>query len=176
MTPSRLAGLLLLGMLVCDLARADDAEDRLFALALGCEYKNGALEIDPYPETFVWLNGVEQDTHYDNPRFMMKPGDVAIIQSPMLWESPEGPPSKLPPGDFYRYRLDQLGPRTAVFTLTAFAAGPVINGTASRRYYFGCQLSSSRFKLDLRQPHFVFGYDSDSYVETRSGKAPYRSK
>jgi hypothetical protein len=154
--------------------RADDeAADKFFALGTECFARNGGLEVHLYGDSLIWLNGARQPTSEDNPYVEMKPGDVIVTGSPMMWADADKP-SPLPPGDFYLYRLDSVASAKAFFTLSTYDDNSSQLSPQTHRHSMGRQRwGALRFKVDL--PHIIFGLDGPSYLISGGGKTP-RSK
>lgn len=154
--------------------RADDeAGDKFFALGTECYARNGGLEVHFYPDSLIWLNGVQQPTREDDPFVQVKPGDVIVTGSPMMWHD-EYKISPLPPGDFYRYRFDSISGGKAWFTLSTYDDHVTQLSPQTRRHSMGrLRCGALHFAIDL--PHIIFGLDGPTYVISGGGKTP-RSK
>lgn len=112
---------------------AENNDDKFHDLALGFQIKGNALEISPYWQQRIWLNGVPQSTESENqdPRsFLIRPGDILYSEGP---------------GVFYRYKLGNLDNGSITFTRWTFAQKIDQLSPHSRRFSVGRMLSVESF-------------------------------
>jgi hypothetical protein len=165
---------LMLSMLGSLVARADTRVDLMGALGPNYEFDAGKLKVDLFPDGKVWLNGKRWPTHDDDASVSLQPGDVLMTASPEKWYD-EGRPTAYPAGDIYRYRLERLDAKQAVFTLTTYDEVETSISPTSKRYSLGRQRVSTTFTADLTQPHGMLIDYGPNHLELGSG-LPSRSK
>jgi hypothetical protein len=153
---------------------ADSGDDKFYIMAEGCVYKNGSLEIDPYADSILWLNGIRQSTHDDVPGpITMKPGDILITGSPWFWD--DGKPKHANYRDFCRYRLDKLTAQRAYFTWWIYSSIRTQLDEKSWKYQPGTLQFTEKFEIDLTQPHGLLIDYGWNHLEL-SWQTPSRSK
>jgi hypothetical protein len=88
---------------------AEDKTDRFYGLAPYLAFKNGSLEIGPYTDSRLWLNGVRQPTHSDVPSpLFLKPRDT-------LYQADSS-------NSIYRYQLEALTAKEARFSRWTYSS------------------------------------------------------
>ena len=166
--------LLLMLVAIGGAVRADDKINLMDALGPEYAFEGGRLKVDLYPDEKVWLNGKRWPTHDDDADVRLQVGDALITASPEKWHE-EGKPTLFPEGDIYRYRLERLDAKLAVFTFTTFDETVTTINSTIRRYNMGRRRTAMTFTLDLTQPHGLMVDYGPNYLEMGAG-LPYRSK
>jgi hypothetical protein len=131
-------------------AQADELDSPLYVngVVSSATIDHGRLELCPYADTHVWLNGQPVNTGSPLvdpepwPTIVMKPGDVLTYATGCYF--PDRQP--IPLRTFEQYRLDRLTTEGADFTLSTFSAAATPEAHGLIRVHLGKLKSVVRFR------------------------------